>query len=133
MKDKSFKIIENSLEDIKALDTKVLNLQKLNTFTDTLLITSGSSSTHMSAISDRVIDDLKKNQIPIQSVQGKNSSDCILLDLGNIVINIMSVSARQYYDLEVYGRFFGDKKISFEQGIFRRILIFLIPFLILLT
>ena len=40
MKDKSFKIIENSLEDIKALDTKVLNLQKLNTFTDTLLITS---------------------------------------------------------------------------------------------
>ena len=60
MKDKSFKIIENSLEDIKALDTKVLNLQKLNTFTDTLLITSGSSSTHMSAISDRVIDDLKK-------------------------------------------------------------------------
>ena len=61
MKDKSFKIIENSLEDIKALDTKVLNLQKLNTFTDTLLITSGSSSTHMSAISDRVIDDLKKN------------------------------------------------------------------------
>ena len=60
MKDKSFKIIESSLEDIKALDTKVLNLQKLNTFTDTLLITSGSSSTHMSAISDRVIDDLKK-------------------------------------------------------------------------
>ena len=100
MKDKSFKIIENSLEDIKALDTKVLNLQKLNTFTDTLLITSGSSSTHMSAISDRVIDDLKKNKIPIQSVQGKNSSDWILLDLGNIVINIMSVSARQYYDLE---------------------------------
>ena len=100
MKDKSFKIIENSLEDIKALDTKVLNLQKLNTFTGTLLITSGSSSTHMSAISDRVIDDLKKNKIPIQSVQGKNSSDWILLDLGNIVINIMSVSARQYYDLE---------------------------------
>ena len=46
------------------------------------------------------INDLKKNQIPIQSVQGKNSSDWILLDLGNIVINIMSVSARQYYDLE---------------------------------
>ena len=104
MRDKSFKIIENSLEDIKALDTKVLNLQKLNTFTDTLLITSGSSSTHMSAISDRVIDDLKKNKIPIQSVQGKNSSDWKLFKFKiikyNIVINIMSVSARQYYDLE---------------------------------
>ena len=75
-------------------------MQKLNTFTDTLLITSGSSSTHMSAISDRVIDDLKKNKIPIQSVQGTNSSDWIWVDLGNIVINIMSVSARQYYDLE---------------------------------
>ena len=95
MKDKSFKIIENSLEDIKALDTKVLNLQKLNTFTDTLLITSGSSSTHMSAISDRVIDDLKKNKIPIQSVQGKNSSDWILLDLGNIAVSYTHLRAHE--------------------------------------
>ena len=57
--------------------------------------------TGMHTKSDNIeLQTAKKNKIPIQSVQGKNSSDWILLDLGNIVINIMSVSARQYYDLE---------------------------------
>ena len=100
MTKKTLKIIDSTLKDINALDTKTLNLKKINSFTDTLLITSGSSSTHMSAISNKLIRELKKNKVEILNLEGKSSPDWVLLDLGDIVINIMSISARKYYDLE---------------------------------
>jgi ribosome-associated protein len=100
MTKKTLKIIDDTLKEIKALDTKILNLKKINSFTDVLLITSGSSSTHMSAISNKLIRSLKKNKIEIINLEGKNSADWVLLDLGDIVINVMSISAREYYDLE---------------------------------
>ena len=71
MTKKTLKIIDNTLKDIKALDTKTLNLKKINSFTDVLLITSGSSSTHMSAISDKLIRELKKNKIEIFNLEVK--------------------------------------------------------------
>ena len=100
MTKKTLKIIDDTLKEIKALDTKILNLKKINSFTDVLLITSGSSSTHMSAISNKLIRALKKNKFEIINLEGKNSADWVLLDLGDIVINVMSISAREYYDLE---------------------------------
>ena len=100
MTKKTLKIIDDTLKEIKALDTKILNLKKINSFTDVLLITSGSSSTHMSARSNKLIRVLKKNKVEIINLEGKNSADWVLLDLGDIVINVMSISAREYYDLE---------------------------------
>ena len=100
MTKKTLKIIDDTLKEIKALDTKILNLKKINSFTDFLLITSGSSSTHMSAISNKLIRALKKNKVEIINLEVKNSADWVLLDLGDIVINVMSISAREYYDLE---------------------------------
>ena len=54
----------------------------------------------MSAISNKLIRVLKKNKVEIINLEGKNSADWVLLDLGDIVINVMSISAREYYDLE---------------------------------
>ena len=90
MPKKSKKIIQNSLEEIKAQNTIFLDLSKLNSFTDFLVITSGTSSRHMSAIKYKLIEDLKNNKISISGVEGQNSSEWILLDLGDFVINIMS-------------------------------------------
>ena len=94
------KIIQNSLEEIKAQNTIFLDLSKLNSFTDFLVITSGTSSRHMSAIKDKLLEDLKNNKISISGVEGQNSSEWILLDLGDFVINIMSKDSRALYDLE---------------------------------
>ena len=96
----SKKIIKNSLEDLKAQNTTFLDISKLNSFTDNLVITSGTSSRHMSAIKDRLIEDLKKNKISISGVEGQDSTDWILLDLGDYVVNIMSLDSRKLYDLE---------------------------------
>ena len=96
----SKKIIKNSLEDLKAQNTTFLDISKLNSFTNNLVITSGTSSRHMSAIKDRLIEDLKKNKISIAGVEGQDSADWILLDLGDYVVNIMSLDSRKLYDLE---------------------------------
>ena len=99
MPKKSKKIIQNSLEEIKAQNTIFLDLSKLNSFTDFLVITSGTSSRHMSAIKDKLLEDLKNNKISISGVEGQNSSEWILLDLVDFVINIMSKDSRALYDL----------------------------------
>ena len=100
MPKRSKKIIENSLEEIKAQNTIFLDLSKLNSFTDFLVITSGTSSRHMSAIKNKLLEDLKSNKILISGVEGQNSSEWILLDLEDFVINIMSKDSRALYDLE---------------------------------
>ena len=100
MSKSSKKIIKNSLEDLKAQNTTFIDISKLNSFTDNLVITSGTSSRHMSAIKERLIEDLKKNKILISGVEGQDSADWILLDLGDYVVNIMSLDSRKLYDLE---------------------------------
>ena len=96
----SHNLIMNSLEELKAVDTKILSLKDISSFTDIMIITSGTSSRHMSDISDKLQENLKEKSIPIISVEGKGSSEWVLLDLGDIVVNIMSKSARELYDLE---------------------------------
>ena len=100
MTESSKKIIESCLEEIKAQNTLFLDLSGLNSFTNFLIITTGTSSRHMSAIKDKLLKDLKFNQIRISGVEGQNSNEWILLDLGDIVINIMSDDSRKLFDLE---------------------------------
>ena len=68
-----------------------------------MIITSGTSSRHMSAISDKIQENLKEKSIPIISVEGKGSSEWVLLDLGDIVVNIMSKSAENFMIWRVSG------------------------------
>ena len=100
MTESSKKIIESCLEEIKAQNSLFLDFSGLNSFTNFLIITTGTSSRHMSAIKDKLLKDLKFNQIKISGVEGQNSNEWILLDLGDIVINIMSDDSRKLFDLE---------------------------------
>ena len=93
-------LIKKNLEEIKALDTKILDLSKIDAFTDQLIITTGTSTPHISAISKKITEVLKKNKITIYGYEGKGSKDWVLIDLGEVVLNIMSSSARELYDLE---------------------------------
>ncbi len=100
MDKKLHNLIKKNLEEIKALDTKILDLSKIDAFTDQLIITTGTSIPHISAISKKIIEVLKKNKITIYGYEGRGSKDWVLIDLGEVVLNIMSSSARELYDLE---------------------------------
>lgn len=93
-------LIKKNLEEVKAIDTRILDLSKIDAFTDQLIITTGTSSTHISAISKQIIEVLKKNKIKVYGFEGRGSKEWVLIDLGVVVLNIMSSSTRKLYDLE---------------------------------
>ncbi len=93
------KIIE-SLEDIKAVNPIAINVKKISSLTDFMIIASGTSNRHITAISEKVIDGLKENKIKEVKVEGQGSDDWVLVDAGDVIVHLMSSEAREFYDLE---------------------------------
>ena len=93
------KIIE-SLEDIKAVNPVAINVKKISSLTDFMIIASGTSNRHIMAISEKVIDGLKKNKIKEVKVEGQGGDDWVLVDAGDVIVHLMSSEAREFYDLE---------------------------------
>ncbi len=104
MSNPEFKIIKSividSLEDLKTLDLVSIDMKKKSNFTDLLLIGTGTSSTHIKAISNEIIENLKNNGYS-KNIRGSEiDSEWVLIDLYDIVINIMLRETREFYDLE---------------------------------
>jgi|TARA_B110000495_G_C22984830_1_gene579330 ribosome-associated protein len=93
-------IVFESLIDIKAVDPIAIDVQKLSSMTDYMLIASGTSNRHIQAISERVIDGLKFNKIKPVRVEGSIGDDWILVDAGDVIVHLMTSQARDFYDLE---------------------------------
>ncbi len=93
------KIIE-SLEDIKAVNPVAINVKKISSLTDFMIIASGTSNRHITAISEKVIDGLKENKIKEVKVEGQGGDDWVLVDAGDVIVHLMSSEAREFYDLE---------------------------------
>ena len=93
-------IVFESLIDIKAVDPIAIDVQKLSSMTDYMLIASGTSNRHIEAISERVIDGLKFNKIKPVRVEGSIGDDWILVDAGDVIVHLMTSQARDFYDLE---------------------------------
>ena len=65
-----------------------------------MIIASGTSNRHITAISEKVIDELKKNKIKEVKVEGQGGDDWVLVDAGDVIVHLMSSEAREFYDLE---------------------------------
>ena len=87
-------------QDHKALELAILDLQGVSSFTDHFLICTGTSTRHTQAISDAVVEELKKAGVKPAHIEGYTRADWILIDCMNFVVHIFLESARQYYDLE---------------------------------
>ncbi len=84
----------------KALEIVVLDLREIATFTDYFLIASGTNERQVQAISDGVVDTLKKAGTPAARVEGYKTAEWILLDYGDFVVHVFDDKARKFYDLE---------------------------------
>ena len=94
------KTIINSLEDIKAVDPVAIDVTKISALTDYMVIASGTSNRHITAMSERVIEGLKEINIPDIKIEGQGGDDWLLVDAGDVIIHLMSSEAREFYDLE---------------------------------
>ena len=92
-------------DDRKALDLKVLHLQKVSDFTDYFLICSGTSERQVQAIADAVQEKLRAARVRPLHVEGFNRGQWVLIDYGDLVVHVFQEEPRRFYALE---RLWGD-------------------------
>jgi ribosome-associated protein len=89
-----------AMEDMKAVDVRVIDVRGLTSITDIMIIASGTSTRHIKAIADNV--ELEAKQIGVQAlgVEGEKGSEWILIDLADVVVHVMMPEIREFYALE---------------------------------
>ena len=92
--------IINSLEDIKAVNPIAIDVTKISSLTDFMIIASGTSNRHIAAMSEHILEGLKETNISGIKIEGQGGDDWVLVDAGDVVIHLMSTDAREFYDLE---------------------------------
>ena len=93
-------IIINTLDSNKALDIVSINLENKSSMADHLIIASGTSSRHMQALSEIVLEKFKSNGISNCKIEGNQSNDWKLIDGIDVVVHIFNPEKRKFYDLE---------------------------------
>ena len=94
------KIGNASLEESKAKNLLLLDVRNISSFADEIILATANSNRHAMSVSDKLVDCLKENNINIIGVEGSLDSGWILVDCGDVVINIMRQEQREFYDLE---------------------------------
>tara|TARA_B100001109_G_scaffold252967_1_gene249894 strand:- start:2238 stop:2582 length:345 start_codon:yes stop_codon:yes gene_type:complete len=93
-------ICNHSLFDSKAEDITLLDVKEVSSFADEIIIATANSNRHVISVSEKLVEALKENKINIIGVEGEPDSGWILVDCGDVVINVMRREQREFYDLE---------------------------------
>ena len=92
--------IENILEDNKAMEIKTIDLKNKTQIADFMIIASGNSSKHIQALSEILLNQLKKEGVENCRIEGKDSNEWKLVDAIDIIVHIFHPEKRKFYDLE---------------------------------
>ena len=92
--------IENILNDNKAIEVKSINLKDKTSIADFMVIASGNSSRHIQALSEILVNELKKKGINNCRLEGRLSNEWKLIDATDIIVHIFHPEKRKFYDLE---------------------------------
>ena len=94
------KLIINTLDSNKALNIVSIDLENKSSMADHLIIASGTSSRHMQALSEIVLEKFKSNGISNCKIEGNESNEWKLIDGIDVVVHIFNPEKRKFYDLE---------------------------------
>jgi ribosome-associated protein len=92
--------VVDKVDDLKAKDVVVLDVTNQSNITDYMVICSGTSKTHVRAIAENLVVQAKAAGIQPLGVEGRDSSEWVLVDLGDVILHVMQESSRDYYQLE---------------------------------
>ena len=94
------KNVLRALDDIKAFDIISIDIRKQSSIADYIIIASANSSRQAKALAINIRDEMQKINIPLIGIEGDSGSDWVLVDLGDIIIHIMTPTIRAHYNLE---------------------------------
>ena len=93
-------IILDTLDSNKALDIISIDLKNKSSMADYMIIASGTSSRHIQALSEQVLEKFKVNGVKNSKIEGKESSDWKLVDGIDLIVHIFNPEKRKFYELE---------------------------------
>jgi ribosome-associated protein len=107
------KLVISALDDIKARDIQAIDVRKITSICDWIVIASADSARQTKSLARHVRDKLREAGSSIVGMEGEESGDWILVDAGDVVAHVMQPAVRSYYNLEELwgdGRF--DKLVN---------------------
>ncbi len=105
--------IVDGLEDVKAQHISVFNTEHLSSMFERVIIASGTSNRQTKALAASVRNSVKQSGMPVLNTEGEDNGECIIVDCGAAVANIMHPSIREYYHLE---EIWGGKAVRMKVG-----------------
>jgi ribosome-associated protein len=93
-------LVSNSLDELKAVDITVIDVKKLTTIADYMVICSGTSNRHLNALANTVVKAAKAADYPVLGIEGDNTGEWTLVDLDEVIVHIMLPRTRAFYNLE---------------------------------
>ena len=93
----------DALEDLKAVDMTVLYVHEMTSITDYMIVVSANSNRHLKALADSVIEKAKAAGFRPLGVEGADSGEWGLVDLGDVIVHIMTPAIREFYQIEKLG------------------------------
>ncbi len=94
-------LVRDALEAVKAQDTVFIDVRGRTPVTDLMVVTTGTSRRHVHAVARNVLDSAKAGGVTGIGVEGEEpSSEWVLIDLGDVVVHVMTAESRDFYRLE---------------------------------
>ena len=90
----------DALDEMKARNVSALDVRELTSVADHMVIASGTSTRHVKSMADNVMEKAKAAGYKPVGVEGADSAEWILVDLGDVIVHVMQQATREYYDLE---------------------------------
>ncbi|MDF7667354.1 ribosome silencing factor [Orbaceae bacterium ESL0727] len=92
--------IIDKIDDLKGQDIVTLDVRGKSSITDFMVICTGTSNRHVSAIADHILEEAKKQGYLVIGSEGQQDADWIVVDLDSIMVHVMQNESRQLYELE---------------------------------
>ena len=97
---KLVRTVVDALEEIKAHDIEVLDVKKITTLFDRMIIASADSTRQTRAIANNVVENVKAAGGAVYGTEGEQNGEWILVDLGDVLVHVMQSAVRAHYNLE---------------------------------
>ncbi len=89
-----------TLSSKKATDIVIIDIAEKSGFADYFIVATGNTDRQINALSDDIEDVMAKEDLLVKSIEGRNTSGWILLDFGDVIVNLFTPEMRDRYNIE---------------------------------